>query len=64
VRGVPGWRCAQSWLLAPKQVERLIKIPSQNNQVGWIIGDSDVHAFYKKLLDKYAKLLKQEMWRR
>jgi predicted nucleic acid-binding protein len=41
------------------QVERLIKIPAQNNQVGWIIDDSDVHAFYSKLLDKYAKVLKK-----
>lgn len=39
---------------------RLVKIPAQNNQVAWIIGDADVHAFYGKLLDKYAKLLKQE----
>jgi len=45
---------------SPEQVERLIKIPEQNNQVGWIIGDADVQAFYEKLLDKYAKVLKQE----
>jgi hypothetical protein len=45
---------------SPGQVERLVKIPAQNNQVAWIIGDADVHAFYGKLLDKYAKLLKQE----
>jgi hypothetical protein len=40
------------------QVERLVKIPAQNNQVGWIIDDADVHAFYSKLLDKYEKVLK------
>ncbi|MET3966718.1 hypothetical protein [Bradyrhizobium sp. S3.9.1] len=44
----------------PEQVERLIQIPAQNSQVGWIIDDSDVHAFYSKLLDKYAKSLKAE----
>jgi predicted nucleic acid-binding protein len=44
----------------PEQVERLIEIPAQNNQVGWIIDDPDVHAFYAKLLDKYAKSLKPE----
>ncbi|GAC1562865.1 MAG: hypothetical protein NVS2B5_27980 [Beijerinckiaceae bacterium] len=44
----------------PEQIERLVKIPAQNGQVGWIIGDADVHAFYAKLLGKYAKVLKQE----
>lgn len=43
---------------SPEQVERLIQIPEQNRQVGWIIADDDVHAFYAKLLDKYAKVLK------
>jgi predicted nucleic acid-binding protein len=43
-----------------EQVERLVKIPSQNNQVGWIIGDAEVHTFYSKLQDKYAKALKKE----
>ena len=33
---------------------------SQNGQVGWIIGDPDVHEFYAKLLDKYERVLKQE----
>jgi hypothetical protein len=42
----------------PEQVEQLIKIPGQNSQVGMILGDSDVHAFYAKLLGKYAKVLK------
>ncbi|KRP85068.1 hypothetical protein AOQ72_04905 [Bradyrhizobium yuanmingense] len=41
-----------------EQVERLIQIPDENNQVGWIIEDPDVHAFYAKLLEKYGKSLK------
>lgn len=45
---------------SPEQVERLIEIPALNNQVGWIIDDGDVHAFYGKLMDKYAKTLKPE----
>lgn len=40
------------------QVERLVKIPGQNAQVGWIIDDTDVHEFYAKLLDKYGGGLK------
>lgn len=44
----------------PEQVERLIEIPDQNSQVGWIIDDGDVHSFYSKLLDKYGKDLKPE----
>jgi hypothetical protein len=44
----------------PEQVERLIKIPAENGQVGWIIDDPDVHAFYAKLLDKYGFDLKGE----
>lgn len=43
-----------------EQVERLVKIPFQNNQVGWIIGDADVHAFYKGIQQKYGKQLKKE----
>ena len=43
-----------------EQVERLVKIPSHNNQVYWIIGDPDLHAFYSKLHDKYAKALQKE----
>jgi hypothetical protein len=45
---------------SPEQVERLVKIPSQNNQVAYILGDDDVHAFYVKLLQKYANVLKKE----
>jgi len=41
-------------------VERLIEIPDQNSQVGWIIDDGDVHSFYSKLLDKYGNDLKPE----
>ncbi|ANL47958.1 hypothetical protein AMC87_CH03305 [Rhizobium phaseoli] len=38
---------------SPSQVEQLIQIAEMNNQVGWIIGDADVFAFYKSLKDKY-----------
>lgn len=44
----------------PEQVEQIVNIPAQNNQVAWIIDDTDVHAFYAKLLAKYAKILKEE----
>jgi len=37
-----------------------VKIPSQNNQVGLIVGDVDVHAFYGKLHEKYVKALRKE----
>jgi hypothetical protein len=36
------------------QVEQLIEIPDSNNQVGLIVGDPDVHAFYAILLQQYA----------
>lgn len=36
------------------QVEQLIEIAELNNQVGWIIGDSDVNDFYFKLKSKYG----------
>jgi hypothetical protein len=39
---------------------QLIHMPPQNNQIGWIIEDPDVQAFYDKLYDKYANVLKQE----
>jgi predicted nucleic acid-binding protein len=35
---------------SPAQVEQLAEIPDANNQVGWIIGDPDVHSFYAMLL--------------
>jgi hypothetical protein len=44
----------------PEQVERLIKIAAQSSQVGWIIDDADVGAFYAKLLFSYAKVIKPE----
>jgi predicted nucleic acid-binding protein len=44
----------------PEQVERLINIPTQNIQIGWIMGDVDVSAFYAKLLFSYAKVVKPE----
>jgi predicted nucleic acid-binding protein len=36
------------------QVEQLVKIAEQNNQVGWIAEDSDVHEFYASLWKKYG----------
>lgn len=38
---------------SPAQIEQLVDIPTFNNQVGWIIGDADVHDFYKSLHQKY-----------
>jgi hypothetical protein len=34
---------------SPAQVEELIEIAEKNSQVGWIMGDDDVLAFYSKL---------------
>ncbi|MGR9137153.1 DUF4935 domain-containing protein [Rhizobium leguminosarum] len=45
---------------SPAQVEQLIQIADMNNQVGWIIGDDDVLAFYKKLTEKYADAISAE----
>lgn len=39
---------------SPTQVEQLVEIPELNGQVGMIVGDADVHNFYKMLLQKYA----------
>lgn len=40
----------------PLQIEELVKIALSNNQVGWIVGDPDVHEFYKSLLKHKDKL--------
>ena len=45
---------------SPAQVEQLADIPKFNNQVGWIVGDDDVHAFYKRLLDEYGDQIQQD----
>jgi hypothetical protein len=42
------------------QVEQLVNIPESNNQVGWIIGDPDVHEFYSSLLQKYGARIQKE----
>lgn len=42
------------------QVEQLIQIADMNTQVGWIIGDEDVSAFYKKLREKYSGAISAE----
>jgi fibrillarin-like rRNA methylase len=35
---------------SPIQIEQLVQIAQTNDEVGWIIGDTDVHAFYASLL--------------
>jgi hypothetical protein len=45
---------------SPAQVERLIEILKTNNQVGLILGDSDVHTFYKALLEKYSNQIRPD----
>ena len=45
---------------SPAQVEQLIQIADMNSQVGWIIGDDDVLAFYSKLKEKYAGAISAE----
>jgi hypothetical protein len=39
---------------SPTQVEQLIQIAQMNKQVGWIMGDADVLAFYLKLRDEHS----------
>ena len=38
---------------SPLQIEELVQIARSNRQVGWIIGDPDVHGFYASLLQKH-----------
>ena len=45
---------------SPAQVEQLIEIPELNNQVGWIVDDSDVHDFYKSLLNDYGEKIQAD----
>jgi predicted nucleic acid-binding protein len=45
---------------SPAQVEQLVEIPGLNNQVGWIVGDPDVHSFYKGLLQKYGDKIQED----
>jgi hypothetical protein len=45
---------------SPAQVEQLADIPGSNPQVGWIVGDNDVHTFYKGLLQKYGDEIQQD----
>jgi predicted nucleic acid-binding protein len=42
------------------QVEQLVEIAKSNHQVGWIVSDKDVHAFYSSLLEKYGKTIQQD----
>jgi hypothetical protein len=46
--------------MSPAQVEQLVEIPESNTQVGWIVGDTDVHAFYKMLLEKYGAKIQED----
>lgn len=39
------------------QVEELTKIARANSQVSWIITDSDVHEFYRGLLERHGSVL-------
>jgi hypothetical protein len=41
---------------SPLQIEELVQIARSNSQVGWIMGDPDVHDFYASLLKHEAKL--------
>jgi PIN domain len=45
---------------APAQVDQLVQIAKSNNQVHWIISDSDVHGFYLSLLEKYGKIIPED----
>ncbi|WP_170441619.1 PIN domain-containing protein [Ruegeria arenilitoris] len=37
-----------------KQVDKLVEVLSENTQVSWIFGDSDVEEFYTKLLNDFG----------
>jgi predicted nucleic acid-binding protein len=41
---------------SPAQIEALVAVAIENNQVGWIIGDADLHDFYGTLLKHKASL--------
>lgn len=42
------------------QVEQLIEIAELNNQVGWIMSDEDVSAFYRRLLETHESTIRKE----
>jgi predicted nucleic acid-binding protein len=42
------------------QVRQLIDVATSNTQVGWIVGDTDVHEFYAGLLKEYGEQLPQD----
>lgn len=44
----------------PLQVESLIQIAISNDQVGWIITDTDVQNFYKRLDGSYSKVVSKQ----
>ncbi|SMN15016.1 hypothetical protein CRYPA_1105 [uncultured Candidatus Thioglobus sp.] len=43
------------------QVNELVQICFTNNQVGWILDDQDIYAFYKSLLDNHGEKLEPEL---
>jgi hypothetical protein len=45
---------------SPTQVEQLIQIAHMNKQVWWIMGDTDVLAFYLKLRDEHSNNISVE----
>lgn len=45
---------------SPAQIEALVNIAQSNNQVGWIIGDSDVYDFYSSLSKKHCEKLQPD----
>ena len=42
-----------------RHAEALAEIPELNDQVGWIIEDSDVSSFYRQLYNKYGASMSQ-----
>jgi predicted nucleic acid-binding protein len=49
-------RLAKHTDFSPSQIQQLVSIAQTNNQIAWILGDADVHAFYASLLKHKTKL--------
>ncbi len=45
---------------ALSQVNQLIDIAINNDQVRWVIGDSDVHKFYSEIVEKHKKSIDED----
>jgi predicted nucleic acid-binding protein len=41
---------------SPLQIDELVQIARSNSQIGWIVGDPDVHSFYASLLKSEGEL--------